>query len=110
VAVDGRSRTSESVARLKLVVTWKWVGTRNLLWPLGVSEEHGIDIVFSRSMITVASVPSFRFLVLSPQALAAVVGERWPPLVSNAVRDLRTWTTMPRTPWPLVWGLDPYGP
>ena len=38
-------------------------------------------------MITVASVPSFRFLVFSPQAPAAVVGERWPPLVGNAVRD-----------------------
>ena len=76
--------------RLKLVVTWRWVGTWNLLWPLGVSEEHGIDIVFSHSLITVASVPSFRFLVLSLQAPAAVVGERWPPLVGNAVRDFRT--------------------
>ena len=58
--------------------------------PLGVSEEHGIDIVFSHSLITVASVPSFWFLVLSLQAPAAVVGERWPPLVGNAVRDFRT--------------------
>ena len=57
-------------------------------------------------MITVTSVPSFRFLVLSPQAPAAVVGERWPPLVGNAVLGNKDVDFGAENAVASLWGLD----